>query len=159
MDFAQFLTLLKGGPSEQKMGPPMGDIDLPYEGPWAHVPEEIRIAIQRAAEKHQLPIDRLFRQVRTESSFNPKAQNQSTEGLMQLSPLIQDHYNVEDPQNPMENVDAGAQYLKELIEKYGGNYSLALAAYNAGPTAVKKHGGIPPFKITQDYVRKIIAGK
>lgn len=134
------------------------DIDLPYEGPWTNVDPQVRMAILRAAEKYQLPEDQLFRQVRTESSFDPKAQNANTTGLMQLSPLIQKHYGVEDATDPMENVDAGAQYLKDLLGTFKGNMSHALAAYNAGPTAVRKHQGVPPFRITQDYVKKILLG-
>lgn len=135
------------------------DIDLPYEGPWGEVDPQVRMAILRAAEKHQLPEDQLFRQVRTESSFNPQAKNGSTEGLMQISPLIQKHYGVEDPTDPMQNVDAGAQYLKELLGMFKGNMGHALAAYNAGPTAVRKHKGVPPFKVTQEYVKKILMGR
>jgi len=137
------------------------DIELPYDGPWQEVPQEIRIAIQRAGEKHELPMDRLFRQVQTESSFNPSAGSpKGARGLMQLMPLMQKHYGVEDPEDPMSNMDAGAQYMKELLKKYGGDYALALAAYNAGPTAVRRAGNkIPKFGETRRYVQKVLKGK
>lgn len=136
-----------------------GDIDLPYEGPWGAVDPQVRMAILRAAEKYGLPEDQLFRQVRTESGFDPAVTNGRMAGLMQLSPLIQKHYGVEDPLDPMSNVDAGAQYLQDLLGQFKGSMSNALAAYNAGPTAVRKHKGVPPFKETQDYVKKILMGK
>lgn len=137
------------------------DIDLPYDGPWQNVPQAIRIAIQRAGEKHELPMDRLFRQVQTESQFDPQAGSpKGAQGLMQLMPLMQQHYGVEDPTDPMASMDAGAQYMKELIKKYGGDYGLALAAYNAGPTAVRKAGNkVPNYGETQRYVQKVLKGK
>lgn len=137
------------------------DIELPYDGPWQDVPQEIRIAIQRAGEKHELPMDRLFRQVQVESQFNPEAGSpKGAQGLMQLMPLMQRHYGVEDPTEPMSSMDAGAQYMKELLRKYGGDYGLALAAYNAGPTAVRKAGGkIPNYGETRQYVQKVLKGK
>jgi soluble lytic murein transglycosylase-like protein len=137
------------------------DIDLPYEGPWGHVPRDVRVAILRAAEKHQLPEDTLFRQAQVESGFDPTAGSpKGARGLMQLMPLMQKHYGVEDPEDPMSNMDAGAQYMKELLKKYGGDYALALAAYNAGPTAVRRAGNrIPKFGETRRYVQKVLKGK
>lgn len=150
---------------EQWLGaepPPLTtDINLPYEGDWGHVPEQIRIAIQRAAENQGLPVDRLFRQVEVESQFDPTAGSaKGAQGLMQLMPLMQRHYGVSDPTDPMSNANAGAQYMKELLDKYKGNWELALAAFNAGPTAVRKAGGkVPKIKETQEYVKKVLMGK
>lgn len=137
------------------------DIELPYEGPWQQVPGHIRAAIMRAAEKHGLPEDRLFQQVQVESGFDPSAGSpKGARGLMQLMPLMQQHYGVEDPTDPESSMDAGAQFMKELIKKYGGDYALALAAYNAGPTAVRKAGNkIPKFGETRRYVQKVLKGK
>lgn len=135
------------------------DIDLPYEGPWEEVDPQVRMALLRAAEKHQLPEDQLFRQARAESGFDPAATNGKMMGLMQLSPLIRKHYGVEDPLDPMQNADVGAQYLKELLGMFKGDMTKALAAYNAGPTAVRKHKGVPPIKETQQYVKKILMGR
>lgn len=149
-----FLAWLLG--QQPQVQEPRTDIELPYEGSWGHVPQDIRIAIQRGAEDNGIDVDQLFRQVRTESNFQPNARNGKVQGLMQLSPLIQKAYGVKDPLDPMDNVRAGAEYLKHLIDKYDGNMKLALAAYNAGPTAVKRAGGVPKFKETQDYVRKIL---
>lgn len=156
-----WLARVLGVAPDPQPQPRQTDIELPYEGPWANVDPEIRIAIQRAAETHGLPVDNLFRQVQAESSFNPEAGNKSgAQGLMQLMPLMQRHYGLEDPTDPMANANAGAQYMKELLKKFKGNYPLALAAYNAGPTAVRKAGNkVPPIKETQDYIRKVLVGK
>jgi soluble lytic murein transglycosylase-like protein len=91
-----------------------------------------------------------------ESGFRPCAVSpKGARGLMQLMPATIDHFQVWDAFDPKQNVEAGAKYLKQLLEKYKDDISLALAAYNAGPTAVDNAGGIPDIQETRDYVESI----
>lgn len=98
--------------------------------------------------------------VSAESNFNPKAvSSKGAIGLMQLMPDTARSVGVINPFNPEENVSGGVTYLKQLLSQFGGDVSLALAAYNAGPGAVKQHGGIPPFNETQNFVNKVLSLK
>jgi soluble lytic murein transglycosylase-like protein len=95
--------------------------------------------------------------VQVESAFNPSAKSaKGAMGLMQLMPATARQYGVIDPYNPLENVRAGVAYLRELLDRYQNNEELALAAYNAGPGAVDKHGQtVPPYRETRNYVAQI----
>jgi len=95
--------------------------------------------------------------IQAESAFNPRAVSpKGALGLMQLMPATAEEYGVSDAFNPAENIAAGVKYLKRLLDKYEGRVELALAAYNAGPGAVKKYGGkVPPYRETQNYVARI----
>jgi hypothetical protein len=95
--------------------------------------------------------------VKVESDFNPYAlSRKGAMGLMQLMPQTAINMNVHNIFNPHENIDGGVRYLRYLLDRYEGNLSLALAAYNAGETAVKKWGTVPPYPETQSYVQKIL---
>jgi soluble lytic murein transglycosylase-like protein len=95
--------------------------------------------------------------IQAESAFNPRAVSpKGAQGLMQLMPATAAEYGVRDPFDPADNIRAGVKYLKQLLTSYEGRVELALAAYNAGPGAVKKFGGkVPPYKETRNYVARI----
>ena len=109
-----------------------------------------------AAERHNIPPELFLRLVRQESGFNPNAVSEAgAQGLTQLMPGTAEYLGVTDPFDPEQNLDGGARYLREQLDRFG-RPDLALAAYNAGPGRVKEYGGIPPFKETQNYVRAIL---
>jgi soluble lytic murein transglycosylase-like protein len=108
-----------------------------------------------AARRHNIPEDLFLRLVQTESAWRPAAvSSKGAIGLAQLMPGTAQLLRV-NPHDPQQNLEGGARYLSMQYRKYG-NWRLALAAYNAGPGAVDRHGGVPPFRETQDYVRRIL---
>jgi soluble lytic murein transglycosylase-like protein len=96
--------------------------------------------------------------VEVESGGNPRAVSpKGALGLMQLMPARAEALGVADAFDPRANLDGGVRHLRDLLARYDGNVRLALAAYNAGEDAVRVHGGVPPFRETQEYVRKVLA--
>lgn len=110
---------------------------------------------EAAARKYGVPVDLFNRLVQQESNWNPKAKShKGAIGLAQLMPFTAKKLGV-NPHDPKQNLEGGARYLKQQYNKFR-SWRLALAAYNAGPGAVKKYNGIPPYKETKNYVKKIM---
>jgi hypothetical protein len=96
--------------------------------------------------------------IQAESGYNVKAvSNKGAIGLMQLMPDTASELKIRNPYDPDQNIRGGTLYLRQMIDHFAGKVELAIAAYNAGPGAVEKHGGIPPFAETRDYVRRVLA--
>lgn len=129
------------------------DVALPrfrgnYKGQYLEV-------AKAAARRHGIPEDLFLRLVQQESGWNPAAKShKGATGLAQLMPGTADALGV-DESDPHQNLDGGARYLRMQYDRFG-SWRLALAAYNAGPEAVEKHGGIPPYAETKGYVRAIL---
>jgi len=122
----------------------------------AFTQEDIDAAIEQAAARHNVDPSLVRSVVKVESDFNPNAvSRKGAMGLMQLMPSTARSLNVSNPFDPVQNVDAGVRHLRTLLDNYRGNVQLTLAAYNAGAGAVSRSAGVPHFRETQNYVRRI----
>lgn len=159
--FQNQLSVLDGRASQQyensvRLQPPRAEVpaaSVPafsgrYTGPYLAVARD-------AARRHGIPEDLFLRLVQQESGWNPRAiSNKGAIGLAQLMPGTAAYLGV-DPNDPVQNLQGGARYLREQYNTFG-DWRLALAAYNAGPGAVEQHNGIPPYRETQNYVQVIM---
>jgi soluble lytic murein transglycosylase-like protein len=113
--------------------------------------------IETAAAWHGVSVPFVRAVIQTESQFDPRAVSSvGAQGLMQLMPATARRFGVVDPFDPQQNIFGGVRYLRWLLDKFGGNQALAAAGYNAGENAVVRYGGVPPYRETQGYVRKIL---
>jgi soluble lytic murein transglycosylase-like protein len=114
--------------------------------------------VQDAARTHGLDPALVDLVIRMESGYNTRAVSaKGARGVMQLMPATASLYGVEDIFDPFDNIRAGVRYLRDLLRRFNSDLSLALAAYNAGPEAVVRHGGVPPYEETRNYVRAILS--
>ena len=153
------VLLLKGG----------GEVGVPPGAVRGFVPDEIldevavpaggdlREIAAAAARRHGLDPALVLAVVSVESGFRPEAVSpKGAQGLMQLMPRTAASLGVADALDPEQNLDGGARHLGQLLDRYGGDLTRALAAYNAGEGAVQRHGGVPPYRETRAYVKKVL---
>jgi soluble lytic murein transglycosylase-like protein len=150
-----------------------GEIGVPASAVRGFVPDEVvqevageavsaeggnlRALATEAANRHGIDPELVLAVVSVESAFRPEAVSpKGAQGLMQLMPRTAASLGVEDAFDPEQNLDGGTRHLGGLLALYGGDVERALAAYNAGEGAVARHGGIPPFRETREYVRKVL---
>jgi hypothetical protein len=130
----------------------------PKGDPYAAEGHKYEKEIMAAAEKYDVPPNLIAAMIKQESNNDPNAiSEKKARGLMQLLDGTAKDMGVTDITDPAQNIDGGTKYLKQQLDKYNGDLSLALAAYNAGPAKVDKYGGIPPYTETRNYVRDIMA--
>jgi hypothetical protein len=156
----QLVLVLRGG----------GEIGVPSWAVRGFVPDEVldevsvpgggdvRELAVSAARRHGIDPGLVLAVVGTESGFRPEAVSpKGAQGLMQLMPATSRELGVADPLDPEQNLDGGVRHLGALLTLYDGDLTRALAAYNAGAGAVSRHGGVPPYRETQAYVKKVLA--
>jgi hypothetical protein len=119
-------------------------------------PSELKNLIDGIAEKNQVEAPLVHSVIQAESNYNPLAvSSKGAQGLMQLIPATARRFGVKNSFDSTDNVEGGVKYLKYLLDLYHGDYSRAVAAYNAGEGAVARYGGVPPYKETRDYVAQV----
>ena len=128
---------------------------------WLRLPPSVQARfteeIKAVAARHGVSASLVESVIRVESAFNPSAISpKGAQGLMQLMPQTASSLGVRNAFDPKQNIEGGVRHLRYLIDRYPGNLSLAIAAYNAGEGAVDRHRGIPPYAETQEYVRRVL---
>ncbi|MCP5116244.1 MAG: lytic transglycosylase domain-containing protein, partial [bacterium] len=149
-----------GAPPEASLPPepPHGETQIAgWDNCGPIPPSLLQGYIERVAEREGLTPDLLRAVIDRESAFDPCAVSvKGAQGLMQLMPATAAELGVSDPLDPQQNIDGGARYLGQLLTRYGGDISLALGAYNAGPARVDQYHGLPPISETLNYVSHIM---
>jgi soluble lytic murein transglycosylase-like protein len=124
---------------------------------WSSAEHLFQPIVLKAANRHKVDPAMVMAIIMAESSYNPKAiSKKGAKGLMQLMPKTAKSLGVKDSFDPEHNINAGVRYFKKLLNQYNGDVELALAAYNAGSGKVREHSGIPPFRATKSYIKKVI---
>lgn len=124
----------------------------------AQVPVSLQSVIADASAKYGVPSNLLHAVIQQESGFNASAVSPAgAVGLMQLMPSTAQQYGAVNAYDPLQNIDAGTHFLRDLLSRFHGNQTLAVAAYNAGPAAIDRYGGIPPYPETQQYVANVLS--
>ena len=157
----QFQSLMSFAAPQKKKKKKKKILDTSMENKKNSTPtsrSEINELIDKYSEQAGLDVDFVKAVINQESGFNPNATSKcGAMGLMQLMPGTAQGLGVTNAYDPEQNIQGGTKYLKGLLDRFDNNKSLALAAYNAGPNAVKKYGGIPPYQETQNYVKNVLA--
>jgi len=151
-----------------------GSVEVPADQVVAIEPEDVftkvppaqlvpqpfyRDLVEAAAKRYSMDADLITSVIAVESNFDPKAvSRKNARGLMQLLPETAARLGVKNIDDPAENIDAGTRYLRDLLQQYNNDLSLALAAYNAGPDKVQLYGRVPPYSETISYVRRVKRG-
>jgi soluble lytic murein transglycosylase-like protein len=159
-----FLSGLTGG---RAAAPPVKEVrvEAPLAAPSeigpvvaeAEVEVDLDAYIKEVAARHGVPADLVVAVIEAESANNPRAvSRRGARGLMQLMPKTAKTLGVDDPFDPRENIEAGVKHLRAMMDRFGNNLPLVLAAYNAGEVAVIKHRGVPPYRETRAYVKRIV---
>ena len=139
-----------------KVVPPT-DFKYQVQEPMKASKVQIQNLVTNACAKYNIEPRLVMALIQQESGFNQNAISKAgAQGLMQLMPATAKALGVTNAFNPQENIEGGVRYLKSMLDKFNGNKILALAAYNAGPNAVDKYNGVPPYKETQNYVMSIL---
>ena len=113
--------------------------------------------ISEASKKYGIEAPLIKAVIKAESDFDPNAiSHKGARGLMQIMPMNYRLLNVENPFDPNQSIEGGARYLRDMLDRYKGSLNLSLAAYNAGPGAVDRHGGVPPYPETTEYIERVM---
>jgi len=153
---ASFAAMLQAQMNAQN-GAPQGDDGAP-NAPAMVAPAQIDALVNDNAQSQDVDPALIKAIIANESGFNANAtSNVGAQGLMQLMPGTAAGLGVTDAYDPAQNVAGGTKYIKGLLERFNGDVRLAVAAYNAGPGAVEKYGGVPPYAETQNYVQNVLS--